>query len=405
MRGSSRFLIVPSGAASYAWFGGLACVLWSIFVIAHANSQWRYFFGGLLGGFAVLYRQDLGPAVVACTLPFFFAMRRSMKLRYLAGAFAGVLPLVFLALAAGPSPIANNLFIFPVIYSAPGRHLPLLSGDKSVFFLFCVHVVASLTNVGAGIVAFCKQPRIAESRVVLSIALLGLFLTHQAAQRMDELHVVSAACVSISLLPISLAVVFSSRQFARVDNRTAALAVVSVIAIIEAVDPEITTFFRHAVHCGLLPCKEQAYWVEHHGRSFPRATSEEARAISVTLEVLNQLSSPGQRLFVGPADLRRTNYVDSYVYYLMPQLRPATYFIEMNPFSANRPNSRLTADVQGADWLVLNRDLDSFNEPNRSRDFGSDEPNAAVHDRFQRLGEYGTFVLFQRRRPTDTGTP
>ena len=100
---------------------------------------------------------------------------------------------------------------------------------------------------------------------------------------------------------------------------------------------------------------------------------------------------------MGRGDLRRANNVDTFLYHIMPRLRPATYFLEMNPFSANRPNSRLATDVANADWLVLNRTWDSWREQNESGTAGSDEPNAIVRERFNLQGEYGSFLLFRRK--------
>ena len=85
----------------------------------------------------------------------------------------------------------------------------------------------------------------------------------------------------------------------------------------------------------------------------------------------------------------------------MPQLSPATYFLEMNPLSANRPNSRLAADVERADWLVLDQALDNWAEPNRSMEFGSDAPNAMVRDHFELAKQSGTYLLYRRKKPAN----
>jgi len=61
-------------------------------------------------------------------------------------------------------------------------------------------------------------------------------------------------------------------------------------------------------------------------RSFPLKSIGQARATRKMLDQLEKSSSPEQRLFVGPLDLRRTNYNDTFIYHLMLQLRPATYF-------------------------------------------------------------------------------
>ena len=52
---------------------------------------------------------------------------------------------------------------------------------------------------------------------------------------------------------------------------------------------------------------------------------------------LDRMSKPGERLLVGPSDLRRTWYSDAFFYYMFPELTPATYFIEMDPGLANAP--------------------------------------------------------------------
>jgi hypothetical protein len=121
-------------------------------------------------------------------------------------------------------------------------------------------------------------------------------------------------------------------------------------------------------------------------------------------EKLETLSKPGERLFVGPGDLRRTNYSDTYIYHIFPKLRPASYFLEMNPFSANRPGSRLATDVASADWLVLNRAWDNWQEPNRSVENGEDTANQVVQTQFTQIGEYGPFLLFQHK-PTSERQP
>ena len=115
------------------------------------------------------------------------------------------------------------------------------------------------------------------------------------------------------------------------------------------------------------------------------------------LNQLDRMATPGQRLFVGPADLRRTNYNDTFIYYLMPQLHPATYFLEMNPLSANRPHSRLAADVATADWLILDHRWDVWKEPNESVKYGSDAPTQVVINQFQMCGQFGNYGLFRRR--------
>ena len=69
----------------------------------------------------------------------------------------------------------------------------------------------------------------------------------------------------------------------------------------------------------------------------------------------------------------------------------------MNPGSANRPNSRLAADVASADWLVLDRVLDIINEQNESSKFGSDQPMQMITQRFQLVGQMGPWQIYRKK--------
>ena len=53
--------------------------------------------------------------------------------------------------------------------------------------------------------------------------------------------------------------------------------------------------------------------------------------------------------------------------------------------------------MASAEWLVLNRAWDNWQEPNRSVEFGDDAANKIVQTEFAQVGEYGPFVLFQRK--------
>jgi hypothetical protein len=165
--------------------------------------------------------------------------------------------------------------------------------------------------------------------------------------------------------------------------------------------PELSARFRHETIDSLDPRMSNIAFLELGDRSFPLGAMDRVRAAGRILTDLVRLSQPGQKLFVGPSDLRRTNYNNTFIYHLLPQLSPATYFLEMNPLSANRPASRLAADLQTADWLLLDRALDNWNEANRSNQFGSDAPNAVVRDHFELKTQSGTYLLYRRKEPAN----
>ena len=82
--------------------------------------------------------------------------------------------------------------------------------------------------------------------------------------------------------------------------------------------------------------KQDTFWLSHRGRSVSFASAEEGDAVLATLKDVEAISKDGDRLFIGPGDLRRLNYCDLDLYFLLPQLFPASYFMEMNQGSTNR---------------------------------------------------------------------
>jgi len=177
----------------------------------------------------------------------------------------------------------------------------------------------------------------------------------------------------------------------------AIVALVVTVAAIGIAAPQLTIVIQNAFASGLSANQTSAIFVEQAGRAFPFGSRAAALNAAQLFEKLQALSKPGERLFVGPGDLRRTNCSDTFIYHLFPRLRPASYFLEMNPLSANRPGTRLASDVASADWLVLNRLWDNWREPNRSMENGDERANKVVLTQFEPVGEYGPYVLFRRK--------
>lgn len=391
-------LLLGTYLPAYAWLGAMACALWSLSLGSRTDSSARCFLGGVLAGCALLFRPDIGPAMIIATLPLFLGMTRPMRWKYLWGAGLGLLPLGVLTLFTGWRPVVDNLFLIPVLHAGPARHLPLFFGGACLVILFGGHLLACLVNVVAGVVAMRSQRRDGRGRLLLAVALFGLGLTHQAANRLDSLHLLFVAFISFGILPLSLFLLGTRLCKATPGKRDAVFAIVAVVAILQTLSPELTIMVRSSFE-GALHADANATFVGRGGRSFPFNSFKVASTVSMVLKDLDALSQPGERLFVGPADLRRTNYNDTYLYHLIPKLTPATYFLEMNPLSANRPGSRLASDVESADWLVLNRFWDPWGEPNRSMDYASNAPNAVVQRDFVRRAEFNTFAIWQRKIP------
>ena len=389
-------LLFGTQLPAFAWLGAMVCALWSLWLSCRSDSNMRCWSGGALAGLALLFRPDVGPGMILATLPLLHAMTWATRRKYFSGVGIALLPLGVLTLFAGWSPVFDNLFLTPVLHAGPARHLPLLSTGSGLMTLFVAHLAASAVNIAAGIVAVHWQPRESRARLLLGVALLGLGLTHQAANRLDSLHLFFVVFISLGILPLSF-VVLGTRFRNSVPRKTEAfLAIMTAIAVLQAIAPELTVTVRHAFAAGL-HFEAETTFVLRDGRSFPFKKKEAAATVALMLSQLDALSRPGERLFVGPADLRRTNFNDTFLYHLIPKLTPATYFLEMNPLSANRPGSRLVADLQSADWLVLDRAWDFCDEPNRSIEYASNEPNAVVRKEFDVCQEFGPLVLLRRK--------
>ena len=391
------WLLIPLGLQAYACIGAMACALWSLWCALKVESPRRCFGGGLLAGLALLYRPDFGLAVIAAGLPLFLLMPKARRWQYLAGAVTALLPYAGITILAGPREVINNLVLFPVFHSSAGRHLPILSAPPFLINLFFAHLAAVALNLVTGLLEIRRQRTDRFARLLLGLGLLALGLTHQAVQRLDAGHLVAPALVSFCLLPLSISLLQARWRDRALRAYHAFLVSAAVLIPLQIMAPSMGIVALNRLVDSVDVEVHYAVFVDHRGRSFPVSSPPAALDLNAMLNQLDRMATPGQRLFVGPADLRRTNYNDTFIYYLMPQLHPATYFLEMNPLSANRPHSRLAADVATADWLILDHRWDVWKEPNESVKYGSDAPTQVVINQFQMCGQFGNYDLFRRR--------
>jgi hypothetical protein len=102
--------------------------------------------------------------------------------------------------------------------------------------------------------------------------------------------------------------------------------------------------------------------------------------------------------FTGPRDLRRGFQNDAFLYFVLADLQPASYYVEINPWTANAPGSGLPDELRRADVLILNSWWDDFYEPNESVRYGSDAANRVVREHFCPVEQAGTLALLRRCR-------
>jgi hypothetical protein len=425
-------IVPPVGLTALGWVGGVALGLLGLVVALESRRApdgrraRRYaFLGGVLLGFALLYRVDLVLAVGLAAIVMLRGTGRPRTKWLLAGAAAGALPYVVQLVTAGVGTTFRGMILDPVVYLRGGRRLPIpppwdhLDGflqkvgaieplswpipsfstaqQLTIWFFFLLGSVAFLL--------FVAQWRLREdrasftARVLATVALFSVGLLPQAIQRVDSAHFAWVSCVPIAFLPIGIAEVLRAkapRLRVRVRN---VLAGASVLAFLFAVLPFFTARSYADFSLQSVGIHRIAYKIEHRGRIFYHGRPEAARAANELLPVADRISKPGERLFVGPTDLRKTPYSDAYLYYMLPDLVPATYYIEMDPGVANADDSGLADDLRSADIAILSSVWNDWDEPNDVRKLGSNRPNEILKRDFclvESFGRGGVYELYRR---------
>jgi hypothetical protein len=281
---------------------------------------------------------------------------------------------------------------------APWWRFPALAANHQLFFWFFLVIITAIASVVVA-VALIRRFGSTPQRVTLLVGTAtGLGMLGQALQRPDSTHLAWGSCITFALVP---AVV---RELAGVRSGRAAqvirhdvIAAVVVIATFFVVCPYYT--YRTYLLFSRISVGQKAggFEVSRDDRRFYFGNEALQSASQTAIDDLAAMSTAGERLLVGPADLSRTIYSDVVFYFMFPELEPATYYIEMDPGLADQEGSRLADDVASADWLLLTNFWTGWYEPNASSNFGSDQPNQVVADRFCLVGSYeNALVLLYR---------
>ena len=441
----TMLVLTPIGLSALAWEGGVALGLWSVvFGVRALHVQGRaqrvaIVASGLLAGFALGYRPDLALALGIVHVWLLLRHRGAQRPQWLPlaiGLLVGLLPMIIHVAVAGIGPSVRGMFLDPVFRLRPGRelprppsfgridgalqavaegpadapwwHFPALSANHQLFVWFFVVIGVA---IAIPVLAWRLLRRNAPLNdagsntrlpVLLGASLFGLGMLPQALQRPDSTHLAWGSCVSFALLPCVVVELLSRR--APADGRRslrrhpALAAALAVGAVMFVVCPFFTYRYYLLQSRIAVGNKSGGFEVSRDGRDFYFGNAALQHASQAAIDQLDTSMQPGQRLLVGPADLSRTIYSDVVFYYLFPELRPATYYIEMDPGLADKAGSRLAADVQSADWLILTNFWTGWFEPNASQHFGSGAPNQVVADHFCLVGNWddALVLLYQR---------
>lgn len=410
----SLVLIVPPiGLTAIAWTGAVALGLWALVagIAAWDGDRRLALLAGVLGGAALLFRPDAVLAVTAGLVAVGWWLTPALRKRLAAGAALGVAPFLIHLATAGVGAVWRGLVVEPVVELRPGRRLPVPpSPDRFDGFLQradalepqwplpAIDLPAQLTAwfflllASIALLVFVAVRRRGEplDRRLAVLAAFSAGLAPQALQRADSTHLAWVSTVAVAFVPLALA---------RLANRPPALAAGVVLAGVLVLIPHYTARGYGELAAGTFGLHRSGWAVRNDGRTFYAGRPDVAADLQPVLEEADRRSEPGDRLFVGPLDLRRTPYVDSFVYFLLPDLEPATYFIEMDPGVADAPGSGMAEDLASADFAILSPRWDGWEEPNESVRLGSDETARVLDERFCPVAGEGTlYVLYERCR-------
>ena len=409
-------VIPPIGLVALAWVGAVALGLWSVnaTLAGLARDDKRLVgLGGLLGGLALLWRPDLILAVGIPGVVLFLALKAKDRWWYIGGLGTGVAPYLFLLAWAGVGNVIEGLFIEPVFDLRGGRRLPLPpSFDHFDGFLQRAGLLAEppwpFPTLGSPlqlslwlmlIVATCAVlvlagrahvKRTGDRRLVV-IALFACGLLPQAIQRADSTHLAWVSCVPFALMPAAIAELLPKRSTSRWTPRwRAGIAALAMPVLLLLVIPDFTwRTYADYVAEGFGQARSSGQ-MRNGDRVFYYGRPDAVVAVNELLPIVDDISEPGDTLFVGTADLRKTPYSEAFLYYLLPDLDPATRYIEMDPGVANAEDSGLADELRAADIVILSSIRDDWNEPNESDRFGPDEPNQIIATEFCLVRSFGT---------------
>ena len=221
----------------------------------------------------------------------------------------------------------------------------------------------------------------------------------QGIQRVDSAHFAWVSCVSVALLPVAVFEVLRLRTqdrrsvlaphaSARSRSRSASCCSFPHFTGWSYADFVAQTFGKHRL----------AFPITRNGRTFYYGRPDVAKSAQDLLDVIPKYATPGDKLFVGPTDLRKTPYSDAYLYYLLPEYAPGHVLHRDGP--GRRQRRRTRGMPQGPRALAARDPVRASGttgrEPNDSRKFGSDEEHEGPAPR---LLPPGLVRTAPRRRP------
>jgi hypothetical protein len=426
------FALPSLGLVAWPWVGGVALGLGAVVALLQARGddargdrppaagRWAVT-GGLLAGVTLLYRADLGLALALAAIPVVWGLRAPLVRRAVVGTAIGLSPYLVHLAVAGPGNVWNGMVVDPVLRLRASRGLPLppdpgglegiastavlsdrawplpkLTLSQQVFAWFIGVLVVTVFLLAVGIWRTRRDPGALRTRALLAAALFTVGVLPQALQRADAAHLGWVSAVTVAVLPAAIVeLVVGVRPRWKVVW-VGLVAGLGVLAATSLMLPSYTARRYASFVQDSFSNSTGSFTIRHGDRAFYVGDDEEAADLHKLLRAADRAGGPGDRLIVGTGDLRRTPYVDSFLYYMLPEFEPGTYFIEMEPGITNRNGTPLTDELRRADVVILADRWLNWGEPNESMKPGDPRPNKVLRDEFCETDAFGGFHLLVR---------
>jgi hypothetical protein len=429
---SVLLITTPIGLVALAWVGALGPLLWGLYLLWLAARRGEpdragarlAVAGGVLLAIALLFRPDVVIAVALGGAVLWPVLPAPLRTRALAGLGVGLLPYVLHVALAGPGNAFRGMVLDPVFHLRAGRHLPVPPSSKDLdgflqkiaeldvirwpapmntpqqIHAWFLGLVAATVFLAAVAVVAVRRDRVRWNARLLAVgAAVSVGILPQAIQRPDSTHLAWVSCITLCLLPAAFAEV--TRGWRPAWRRLAGpvTGAVVLVGLLVLVIPFFTLRRYADYSLQSINRSRSAHAIRNDGRVFYYGRADVAAIFPALIRDVERLTQPGDRLFVGPSDLTRTAYNDAFVYYLFPDLVPATYYIEMDPGVADKPGSGLPGDLASADVAVLTPIWDHWVEPNDSVKHGSTATARVLARDFCKVRDYdGLYELYRRCR-------
>jgi len=426
-------VLAPFGLIAYPWVAGLAFLAAGTALVLDGEDRRTTAVGAALCGLAVFHQIVLGPAALLVVGSAFAGADDERRARLGTGLVAGLSPFLLHLVLVGPRAMFEGMVVDPVLRLRAGRRLPLppdpsdsgdffarlddfLRGPETLPGLDRPAQVAALfwlLLVGTAllVVVAWRWRGSARSRLA-TLAAVGVLLVPMVLQRPSPNHLKFVGAWTVAVTVVVVAVPLGRFLGRLSSGRRAAhvappLALAVVLGGLVVVAPHHVGRFTAEAFTDR-PFDASTATVVNDGRTLPVGRGVEAgqvaEELSTVVAMADALTRPGDRLFVGPVDLTRTNYGDTFFYFLLPDLVPASRHLEMNPGIANRTGGGLADDLARADLLILTPRFDGWAEPNASVEPGDPAAAALVADVFCDAGGTATWRLLTPCGADDGGS-